>query len=208
MAVRNLSCQKNPEPCLTTVTWRCCKNFSQWECRFLWKLHSHWLKGFWQKQIAVVRQGPVMHILYQNRWYKQKTGLTAKTLHKTDNHLFLRNAHHISIAVKYLHIITWLSQVSCEIMPPPLNYVHITKVIKYIKNTTYKIHPILCPQLVSRDLAPFPLMIFPSNSKFNQSLPFSALRYTRPITTKFCTRHDSVTVVTCAQFLCDRLSLF
>ena len=29
---------------ITTVTCCCHKNFSQWECSFLWKLHCHWLK--------------------------------------------------------------------------------------------------------------------------------------------------------------------
>ena len=27
----------------------CCKSLSQWECSFHWKLHSHWLKGLWQR---------------------------------------------------------------------------------------------------------------------------------------------------------------
>ena len=47
-----------PGPCLTTATWRCRKNFSQWECSFLWKLRCHWLEFLRQRQIAVVRQGP------------------------------------------------------------------------------------------------------------------------------------------------------
>ena len=47
-----------PGPCLTTATQCCHKNFSQWECSFLWKLHCQWLKFLWQRQIAVVRQGP------------------------------------------------------------------------------------------------------------------------------------------------------
>ena len=34
------------------------------------------------------------------------------------------------------------------------------------------------------------------------------LKYTVQITTKFCTRHDSINVVTCAKFCCDRLSTF
>ena len=36
----------------------------------------------------------------------------------------------------------------------------------------------------------------------------SGLKRTLPITTKFCTRHDSVTVVTCTKFRCDRLMVF
>ena len=45
-------------PYLTTATWRCRENFSQWERSFLWKLRCHWLKGLRQRKIAVVRQGP------------------------------------------------------------------------------------------------------------------------------------------------------
>ena len=48
--------------CLTTATWRCRKNFSQWELSFLWKLRCHWLKGLRQRQIPVVRQGPEHNI--------------------------------------------------------------------------------------------------------------------------------------------------
>ena len=51
---------KGAGPCLTTATWRCRKNFSQWECSFLWKLRCHWLEFLRQRQIAVVRQGPVL----------------------------------------------------------------------------------------------------------------------------------------------------
>ena len=45
-------------PHLTTATWHSRKNFSQWVHSFLWKLRCHWLKGLWQRQITVVRQGP------------------------------------------------------------------------------------------------------------------------------------------------------
>ena len=47
-----------PGPSLTTATWRCRKNFSQWECSFHWKLCCHWLEFLRQRQIAVVGQGP------------------------------------------------------------------------------------------------------------------------------------------------------
>ena len=47
-----------PGPCLTTATWRCCKNFSQWECSLYWKLRCHWLEFLRQRPIAVVRQVP------------------------------------------------------------------------------------------------------------------------------------------------------
>ena len=60
----------------------------------------------------------------------------------------------------------------------------------------------------SCDLAPVPLSIFRSNSKFDENSKHSSVKYTRPITTIFCTRHDSVTVVTCAKYRCDRSNIF
>ena len=50
-------------------------------------------------------------------------------------------------------------------------------------------------------LAPFPLSIF-ENSEC------SSFEYTPPITTIFCTRHDSDTVVTCAKYRCDRPRIY
>ena len=58
------------------------------------------------------------------------------------------------------------------------------------------------------DLAPVPLSIFRSNSKFDESSERSSFKYTQPITTIFCTRHDSDTVVTCAKYRCDRPCIF
>ena len=49
-----------PGACITTVTRHCHKNFSQWEHSFQRKLRYHWLKGLRQRQIAVIRQGPVL----------------------------------------------------------------------------------------------------------------------------------------------------
>ena len=57
---------------------------------------------------------------------------------------------------------------------------------------------------VISDLAPVPLSIFRSNSKFDENSECSSFEYTWPITTIFCTRHDSDTVVTCAKYRCDR----
>ena len=56
--------------------------------------------------------------------------------------------------------------------------------------------------------APVPLSIFRSNSKFDENSKHSSAKYTRPITKIFCTCHDSVTVVTCAKYRCDRSSIF
>ena len=57
-------------------------------------------------------------------------------------------------------------------------------------------------------LAPVPLSIFQSNSKFDENSERSSFRYTQAITTIFCTRHDSDTVVTCAKYRCDRPRIF
>ena len=58
------------------------------------------------------------------------------------------------------------------------------------------------------DLAPVPLSIFRSNSKFDENSKDSNVKYTPPITKIFCTRHDSFTVVTCAKYRCDRSGIF
>ena len=58
------------------------------------------------------------------------------------------------------------------------------------------------------NLAPVPLSIFRSNSKFDENSECSSFEYARPITTIFCTRHDSDTVVTCAKYRCDRPRVF
>ena len=56
--------------------------------------------------------------------------------------------------------------------------------------------------------APVPLTLFRSNLKFDHNLECCSSRRAQLITTKFCTRHDSVTVVTYAKFCCDRCSTF
>ena len=61
---------------------------------------------------------------------------------------------------------------------------------------------------VSPGMAPVPLSIFRSNSKFDENSERSSFEYTRLITTIFCTRHDNDTVVTCARYLCDRPCIF
>ena len=69
----------------------------------------------------------------------------------------------------------------------------------------YRSYGVVAPQLYQ---APVPLSIFRSNSKFDENSKHSSVKYTRPITTIFCTRHDSVTVVTCAKYRCDRSNIF
>ena len=48
-----------PGPCITNVIATCCKNFSQWERSFLWKLRCHWLKFLRRVAKTLVIQGPV-----------------------------------------------------------------------------------------------------------------------------------------------------
>ena len=63
----------------------------------------------------------------------------------------------------------------------------------------------MCKSLLQYEgLAPVSLTRFRSNSKFDQNLECCSLKYVNPITTQFCTPHDSVTIVMCAKFCCDR----
>ena len=57
------------------------------------------------------------------------------------------------------------------------------------------------PSAFNGDLAPVPLSIFRSNSKFEENSKHSSVKYTWSITTICCARHDSVTVVTCANIV-------
>ena len=52
-------------------------------------------------------------------------------------------------------------------------------------------------------LVPVTLTVYRSNSNFDQNLQCSGLKYALPIGAKFCTCHDSVTMVTCVKFRCD-----
>ena len=53
---------------------------------------------------------------------------------------------------------------------------------------------------VGQTQALVPLTVFRSNSKFNKNLECSSLKYVQLITTKFCTCHNRVTVMTCTKF--------
>ena len=54
---------QSPGPCLATAIWWCHNPFSQWECSFQRKLHSHWLKFLRQHHVAVVIQALLWHML-------------------------------------------------------------------------------------------------------------------------------------------------
>ena len=56
--------------------------------------------------------------------------------------------------------------------------------------------------------APVLLTIFRCNSKFDHNLQCFGLKCAQPITTKFCTRQDSVTFVTCTKFRCSSWAYF
>ena len=55
-------------------------------------------------------------------------------------------------------------------------------------------------------IVPIPLTTFRSNSKLDQNVKCSGLKYTLPITTKFYKCHNSVIIVMCEKFHCDRMS--
>ena len=71
----------------------------------------------------------------------------------------------------------------------------------------YKFVLLLCDNYTS-DQVPVQLSIFRSNSKFDENSKHSSVKYKWLITMIFCTRHNSVTVVTCAKYPCDRSSIF
>ena len=48
---------------ITTATWRRCKNFSQWKCK--WKLRCRWLKFLRQRQINAVVYRPLEQSIHQ-----------------------------------------------------------------------------------------------------------------------------------------------
>ena len=67
-----------------------------------------------------------------------------------------------------------------------------------------------CPKCPVRHPISWPCAL-PTNDisiKFDLNLQCSGLKCTQPITRKFCTRHDNLTVVTCAKFRCDWWSVF
>ena len=53
-------CDRYTGPCLTAAAWRCPEIFSQWGRGFLLNLRCHWVKELQQRQVVVVRQGPVL----------------------------------------------------------------------------------------------------------------------------------------------------
>ena len=61
----------SPVPSISNVTWRCRKNFSQWERCFHWKLPCHWLKFLKQRRIAVVILGPLSRTVQEYSKYKR-----------------------------------------------------------------------------------------------------------------------------------------
>ena len=93
----------------------------------------------------------------------------------------------------------WWRPISTQ--PPRMAFPHLAGPI----STPSIMSPGVCLTSIQ---APVPLSIFRSNSKFDENSECSSFEYTRPITTIFCTRHDSDTVVTCAKYRCDRPRVF
>ena len=80
-------------PCITTVTWCCRNNFSQWTYSFLLKLRWHWLKALRQHVIAVVRLGPASLANTDNEVTHMNNGLTNNkwTIEKYYHNTRIRN---------------------------------------------------------------------------------------------------------------------
>ena len=118
--------------------------------------------------------------------------------------------HYVYICLKVIFIISHFQM-------SHIQYLYISNIemlLAIITDLFYMYHNDLFQMKLSGKLypslvqAPVPLSIFRSNSKFDENSECSSFEYTRPITTIFCTRHDSDTVVTCAKYRCDRPRIF
>ena len=100
----------------------------------------------------------------------------------------------------------FISNITIKLKTIQLNSIHIVSLIAWIK-IARPVHVLVFFSCIliglQADLAPVPLSIFRSNSKFDENSKHSSVTYTPPITAIFCTRHDSTTVVTCAKYRCD-----
>ena len=54
----SITLQYTQGSCITTVIWRCCNPFNQWQHSFQWKLRCLWLKFLRQCCVAIVMQDP------------------------------------------------------------------------------------------------------------------------------------------------------
>ena len=105
----------------------------------------------------------------------------------------------------------WLSHVSETLSTARINDIWACPIFKWIVVTWLKDRAL---GLKSQQwlpgwyvLAPILLTTFRSNSKFDQNLQCSGLKYTLLITMKLSTHQDSYTV-TCTKFRCDQLNIF
>ena len=121
-----------------------------------------------------------VHFLGQGVWGSSNMLSHSKTFHCWDK-------HHKIIAVPLLKY--WFFYVESE---------------PGIKEEGPQCSTLVSYQTFSADLAPIPLTIFRSNSRLDKNLKCAASKCMPPITTKFCTRQDSVTAyfkVECSKFL-------
>ena len=115
--------------------------------------------------------------------------------------------HVYPLLVSWVPMFSWEAGWGCDVMPGLGALRRGWARVSGLPNTGIRL-PGCVGQRSNPVLAPVPLSIFRSNSKFDENSKHSSVKYTRPTTTIFCTRHDSVTVVTCAKYRCDRLSIF
>ena len=100
----------------------------------------------------------------------------------------------------------WIRWLHCRLQPQAIMRLPSWIYQAHSKHISQRMAPSGASPAIHQAL--IPLKIFRLNSKFDQNLQCSCLKCALPITTKFCTRHDSYTVVTCAKYCCDRLRIF
>ena len=85
-----------PGPCITNVIAICCKNFSQWERSFLWKLRCHWLKFLRRVAKTLVIQGPGHHDASNEAKFPSHLHQYGKSISEIKGH---QSTHRFSINV-------------------------------------------------------------------------------------------------------------
>ena len=158
------------------------------------------------------------HVISSYPW-KSRAMMTCFELYPCSNGLYisvpvsLTLVHNTSQCDQYGHCGKLSAGVKMSVKFPFLGPVPLSMDVTTCRLDVTHVREMIIPMyrlwyddMVYMDLyvqAPVPLSIFRSNSKFDENSKHSSVKYTRPITAIFCTRHDSITVVTCANYRCD-----
>ena len=103
----------SPVPSISNVTWRCRKNFSQWERCFHWKLPCHWLKFLQQRRIAVVILGPLSRKVQEYSKYKRLPSHSILRIFKPQGDIC--GYVQVQVQVLYWHIYIIKTQMTIDI---------------------------------------------------------------------------------------------